>query len=105
MAPEREQRILITQATPGMVLARPVTLPNGVVLCAAGTTLNDQLLQRLTLRGIKRLYVRGQPLPAPSKEPVVDRIRSLRRRFSRVEQVPVMAMIERAIEKEISRRS
>ena len=44
-----EQRILLTQALPGMVLSRPVVLPSKVVLCASGMELTDSVITRLML--------------------------------------------------------
>lgn len=104
MADKVEQRILITQATPGMVLSRPIALPNRTVLCGAGVSLSAPVIQRLTLRGIKRIYVRGQPLPTRSQEPLDVRLKALRWRFSRVRLLPLMSVIERAIEREMERR-
>ena len=100
----QEQRILITQAGSGMILSRPVVLPNGITLCGPGTELSDSLIQRLTLRGIKRIHVRGHPLPARSHTPMQQRLRELHRRFNRVHHIPLMAMLERAIENEMKRQ-
>jgi hypothetical protein len=102
---EEEQRILLTQAAPGMVLSRPVTLPNKVILCGRGLTLQDSLIHKLMGLGIKRIYVRGKPLPAVHRESFADRLNRLRRSFSRVRHVPHMALLEQAIEKRVVRRA
>ena len=86
-------------------MARPVVTANKVTLCGRGTRLTEQLIQRLTLRGIKRIFVQGHPFPARSQAPIDERIRELRMRFSRVGDVPLMARIERAIEAEMVRRA
>lgn len=100
-----EQKILITQAQAGMTLSRPVATPKRVVLCGRGTTLSDHLIQRLMLRGIKRIFVQGTPVPGRSQKPPQEQVRELRHRFSRVRDVPFMGRIERTIEKEMLRRS
>jgi len=102
---DEEQRILLTQAAPGMVLSRPVAMPNRVNLCPAGTTLSDSLITKLMNRGIKRIHVRGRPLPAPSLLGFAERLRQLRERFSRCRGQPGMGVIESMIEKEVVRRS
>jgi hypothetical protein len=99
-----EQRILLTQALPGMVLSQSVTLPNKLILCSPGQLLNEQLITRLMNRGIKRVFVQGNPLPAPSRESYEDRIKHLRDRFSRVRSIPLMASLEKLIEREVVRR-
>ena len=57
MASDGEQRILVTQALPGMVLSKPVVMQNRVVLCSAGMELSasvinidDELGARLAAR-------------------------------------------------------
>lgn len=105
MPPEEEQRILLTQAAPGMVLSRPVQLPNKMVLCPRGTDLNDPLITKLMGLGIKRVWVRGQPLPILGHEGFAQRLARLRLGFSRVRHVPLMAALEQAVEKQIVRRA
>lgn len=100
-----EQRILLSQAAPGMVLSRPVQLPNRMVLCPRGADLSESLIAKLVNLGIKRVWVRGHPLPALSHEGYSQRVGRLRHAFSRVRQIPLMAVIEQAIEKQIVRRS
>ena len=102
---EEEQRILLTQATVGMVLSRPVHLPNRVVLCPRGTALTPILIPKLMNLGIKRIWVSGQPLPALEQDGFSQRLGRLRHGFARVRHIPLMAAIEHAIEKQIVRRS
>ncbi len=56
------QKIPIQRAAPDMVLAKPVTRDNGMVLVAAGTVLTEQLLSRLENMGVDQLVVEGNPL-------------------------------------------
>jgi hypothetical protein len=106
MPSEEEQRILLTQAAPGMVLARPVHLQNRMVLCPRGTDLGEALITKLMNLGIKRIWVRGRPLPEHRRpDGFSKRIGDLRQRFARVRHIPLMAAIEQAVEKQIVRRS
>ena len=98
MPPAGEQRILVTQATPGMILAKPVIMPNRVALCSAGMELSASVINHLLVRGIKRIYVRGQPLPARGEDEFEVMMRKLRHRFSRSRQVPLMSSIELIVE-------
>lgn len=93
-----EQRILITQAQPGMELTRPVQLPNQVILLAAGTELTDAAITQCLHRDVRRIHVRGNPLPAPSHEGYAEVVRRLRSRFSRVRDHAGMRALEQAVE-------
>jgi hypothetical protein len=104
MAPPNEQRILLSQATAGMILSRPVALPNKVVLCARGLELSDIMIIRLMSRGIKRVYVQGNPLPGIGHDAFEESIRKLHERFSRVTHVPLMLSLAQLVEKAIVRR-
>lgn len=100
-----EQRILLTQAAPGMVLARPVQLPNRTILCPRETVLNDELVLRLMARGIKRIYVRGTPLPGSHQLGFTQRMDRLSRSFSRVRSIEAMATLEKVVEHVLVRRA
>jgi hypothetical protein len=101
---KHEQRILLTQARPDMELARAVALPNQMVLCGAGQLLSEDLITRLMSRGIKRVFVRGNPLPAPDHSNLQESIAQLHRRFSRVRNVYIMELLLKTIEAELVRR-
>lgn len=96
-ADQGQQRILLTQAEAGMVLAEPVESLKKAVLCMPGTTLRDDLIHRLMLLGIKRIVVRGHPSntrPALNKEQLETQ---LEQRFSRVANRPLMKKLRDAI--------
>jgi hypothetical protein len=99
MPQNSEQRILITQANDGMVLARTVILPNKVALCARGTVLSEALITRLMIRGIKRIYIQGRDLPGPHRDGFNQSIQQLHERFSRCRQFPTMASLENIVER------
>lgn len=98
------QRILITQAEPGMVLAKSVSLPGQANLCGPGTPLTEALIHRLTIRGIKRIFVQGHPIPGRGDLPVEERLEQLKERFDRVRGNPVMDAVERSLAHEMSER-
>lgn len=98
-----EQRILITQAEPGMILAKPVLSTDGATLCGPGIAVSEDLLHKLTLRGIKRITVQGTPVPTPPRIPLEIRLQALERRFSRVTEVPMMQALQRIIANELAR--
>ena len=101
--PQDEQRILITQAKPGMVLSRTVELPNRVRLCPSGTELSEALIARLFERGIRRIHVLGHPIPSPSAEDWNQTVARLQNRFSRVAHEPFMMSLQRHIQSEMAR--
>ncbi|MDR0239793.1 MAG: hypothetical protein LBI88_06135 [Deltaproteobacteria bacterium] len=57
------QKISLDQASAGMVLAIDVMTPDGRVLASEGTPLDDAMLRRLALAGVKKLVVQGKPVP------------------------------------------
>ncbi|NCC24613.1 MAG: hypothetical protein EOM25_05335 [Deltaproteobacteria bacterium] len=56
------QKIPLPLARPGMVLEKPITRENGMVLVGEGTTLTDGLITRLENMDIKYVVVEGHPL-------------------------------------------
>ena len=104
MPPTDEQRILITQATAGMMLSRPVAMPNKIALCSRGTELSELLITRLMARGIKRIYVKGHPLPGPDKDAYLESIKKLHERFSRVRLSPFMVSLHQIVERVMVKR-
>ena len=57
------QKILLSQAKAGMILADDVMTVNGKVLASAGSPLDDASLHRLELAGVAKLVVTGKPVP------------------------------------------
>jgi hypothetical protein len=54
------QKIPLQLAKPDMVLAKPVTRENGMVLIAAGTVLTAGLITKLDNMGVELLVVEGE---------------------------------------------
>lgn len=100
-----EQRILVTQAAPGMTLARPVLLPDRMVLVGEGAPVTELLIGQLISRGIKRIVVRGTPLAGPGKQEWEARVAALDERFSRVQANPFMRAMRDVVARVLARRS
>ncbi len=56
------QKIPLNIAQPGMVLAKPVARPDGMVVAAPGTELSEALLARIESMGIDKVTVEGAPV-------------------------------------------
>ncbi|HOP41295.1 MAG TPA: hypothetical protein PLI53_09655, partial [Geobacteraceae bacterium] len=59
------QRIPISFAEPGMVLAKEIVRPDnpaGPALCGAGMELTESLINRLRDMGVQTLIVKGHPV-------------------------------------------
>lgn len=59
------RKVSLDAAAEGMILAKPVTRDNGMVLVAAGTAVTAALLDRLRRMGIDRIVVEGDEPGAP----------------------------------------
>ena len=56
------QKIPLQLTQPDMVLAKPVTRENGMVLIAAGTVLTASLISKLDNMGVEQVVVEGESL-------------------------------------------
>ena len=56
------QRIALTKASPGMVLAQPVHKQDGPVLVGEGLTLTYAVIDRIRQAGVATVWVEGTPL-------------------------------------------
>jgi hypothetical protein len=99
-----EQRILLAQAAPGMVLARDVTTAGQVKLVGKGTTLDALLIARLDGRQVRRIHVQGRPIPGPTPEQQQAQLDRLAERFARVQDQPLMVDLQRAVERILRKR-
>lgn len=86
-----------------MVLSKPVVMPNRVVLCSAGMELSASVINHLMARGIKRIHVKGCPLPDHGPDEFEVMIRKLHDRFARVRHIPLMVSIEQMVENALVR--
>ena len=97
--------ILLNQAQPGMVLSRTVELPNRTRLCPSGTTLSEGLIQRIASRGIKRIYIIGEPPAGAGVELWADKVKKLHSRFSRVQNQPYLMAMMKSVENALARKA
>lgn len=100
-----DQRILVTQATPGMELARPVVLPDRMVLVGEGAVLTDAMITQMLKRSIKRIVVRGQPIDRSANGDFNARLAALEVRFSRVDHIPLMRALRDLVARNLAKRS
>jgi hypothetical protein len=81
------QRIPITLAEAGMVLARDVVQddnPNGPPICGKGMVLTDSLLERLKRLDVAAVTVDGHPVRLEGDKSPEEIRRDLDRRFKKV---------------------
>jgi hypothetical protein len=81
------QKIPLTLAKPGMILAKPVTRPDGIAVAGAGSELSQGILDRFDSMGISHVVVEGEPVKldgqpgGTSYDKRLERLEYLFRRF------------------------
>jgi hypothetical protein len=88
------QKIPISLAKPGMVLAREVRKDDDDVsppICGKGITLSEAFIARLEKIGIQAVTVEGGPVSMEGDKTPDEMLALLDRRFSRVMDDPLMA--------------
>ena len=98
------QKIPVSKATEGMVLAKAVTRDSGLVLMGEGTALTDTLLQKLHDLEIKNIFVKGKPLGSGDEKTLEQLYAELEERFSTVAENKLCSQIKAAVKKDITRR-
>ena len=85
------QRIKLSQATPGMVLAQAVEI-DGVTLCGKDSTLTAKLIARLARREVQSVVIEGdeQLSEADLSARAAQEKQNLDRRFRRLAKDPFM---------------
>jgi hypothetical protein len=92
------QRISLDLAAPGMKLAKVVKNKRGMVLCSAGTELNEDIIARLSRMEIDRITVEGHPVDSVESEKSLDqRIGELNNRFKHVAGDALMKKIQNVL--------
>jgi hypothetical protein len=92
------QRILLAQAEPGMILAKGILNPEGLVLCGAGTELSDSLIERLAGMGIVDLTVEGHPVVIEGEKTLQEQLHDVDLRFQRVEGITPLMYLKKRIQ-------
>ena len=92
------QKVPINLAAPGMILAKPVTNEKGMPLCAEGTELSANLIDRLKKMNVNTLTLKGHPVDLGIEEKSTEeKIRDMTARFARLEGDPIMDKLRDAI--------
>ena len=92
-----QQRILLTQASSGMELAEAVISTKEAILCGKGMILNDQLILRLMMLGIKRVTIKGKLAKERRIPSLHEQKIMLVERFSRCRSTGLMNAIRDAV--------
>lgn len=100
------QRILLAQAGPGMILAKEIFNPEGMVLCGAGTALSEALIERLSGLDVVDVTVEGHPVNVEGEKTLQEELQEIDLRFQRVEDiVPLMYLKKRIQAKLVASRN
>lgn len=92
------QKVPIDLVKPGMILAKPVINEKGMPLCAEGTELNANLIERLKKMNIGTVTLKGHPVDFGVDEKTTEeKMQELDARFIKVEDDPIMDKLKEAI--------
>ena len=92
------QRILLAQAGPGMVLAKEILNPEGMVLCGAGTPLSEALIERLANMDVVDVTVEGHPVNIEGEKTLNEELQEIDLRFQRVEEIAPLMYLKKRIQ-------
>jgi len=84
---------------PGMVLARPIMMKNGMILFGEGTELTENYIERIRSMAVEIIQIEGS---APATESRQQMLEKLEARFRPVEQEPYMKLLKRLVEEHIA---
>ncbi len=91
-------RVVPDDLQPGMVLSKPVTNANGVVMLGEGSELTDAVIEKIRGMDMDYVYVKGAPGDDTSLEQILA---DLDKRFKSVEDAPYMDVIKKAVREHI----
>jgi hypothetical protein len=91
------RRIALQETVPGMVLAKPITNPAGLVVVAAGVILDETLIARLEQMGKSAVYVGGSSAEGTPDKSIGELEQEVAWRFRKVGADPVQIRIKEAI--------
>jgi len=92
------QRIMLAQAGPGMILAKEILNPEGMVLCGAGTSLTPGLIERLAGFEIFDVTVEGHPVNIEGEKTLREELQEIDLRFQRVEDIAPLMYLKKRIQ-------
>jgi len=92
------QRILLAQAGPGMILAKEILNPDGMVLCGGGTALSEALIERLVNMDVVDVTVEGHPVNIEGEKTLQEELQEIDLRFHRVEDIAPLMYLKKRIQ-------
>jgi len=96
------QRILLGQAGPGMILAKEILNPEGMVLCGAGTALSPALIERLSGLDVVDVTVEGHPVNIEGEKTLQEELQEIDLRFRRVEDIAPLMYLKKRIQAKLA---
>ena len=99
------QKIPLKYAFEGMILGKPVTRDDGMVMAGEGLTLTESIIDRLKNSGINSVTVKGRPVPGLDSGDVdlakmKERLGHL---FRKYQQNPLMWTLRNMLEQYLER--
>jgi len=94
------KKVLLQEAAPGMVLAKPITNAAGLIVAGTGLTLDEQLIAHLVRLGKSVVYVEGAPGEGITKS-LAELEHELHARFRKVDGDPQLLRIRDAIRRHL----
>ncbi len=91
-------KIPVTKLQPGMILAKPIMTPNGMVMLGEGTELNEKWIDRIQDMEIASIFIDGPPVQTMPEE---EAIANLNARFALVADKPHMNVIKKIVKEHI----
>jgi hypothetical protein len=91
-------KIPVAKLEPGMILAKPIMTPNGMVMLGEGTELSEKWIERIQDMEIASIFIDGPPIQTISRE---EALANLEARFTLVEGNPYMNSIKKLVKEHI----
>ena len=91
-------KIPVAKLEPGMILAKPIMTPNGMVMLGDGTELTEKWIERIQDMELASVFIDGPPIQTISKEEALVKLGD---RFALVEGKPFMSSIKKLVKEHI----
>lgn len=91
-------KIPVAKLEPGMILAKPIMTPNGMVMLGEGTELTEKWVERIQDMEIASVFIDGPPIQTISKE---EALANLEARFALAAGKPYMNSIKKLVKEHI----
>ncbi len=96
------QRVPIIMVRPGMILAKPVNNEKGMTLCAVGTELTANIIEKLKKMDVRVVTLKGHPVDMGIQEITPEeKISKIEDKFSVFKDNAIMDRLKEAIEKAV----